>query len=74
MSALTFAPALFVDRPADFGDRVHLPATPAFPMSRLGRVFGLCSVTGQLRVTVDGSGESIYVRRESVRVFAAVTR
>lgn len=65
------SPALFLDRPAAIGDRVHCGGGNSW-IVLIGRVFAVCEKTGQLRVEAEGSGELVYVNPSKARVFAEV--
>lgn len=72
-AVLSPAAPLFLERPAEVGDRVHCGQAGSW-LFLIGRVFGVCPKTGRLRVEEEQTGTLVYVDPATPRVFApAVT-
>ncbi len=70
MTAVLNSPALFLDRPAKVGDRVHCGAGNSW-IVLIGRVVDVADpLTGRMRITEEQTGSLVYVDREKARVYA----
>lgn len=70
MTAVLAPTSLFLDRPAELGDRVHCGAGNSW-IVLIGRVVDVADpLTGRMRIREEQTGTLVYVDRLKARVFA----